>query len=76
VAAAAPPPDDPEVQITILVTDDESEALERLATERHVTPDVALREALGIALFVHGLLAEGCTVLYRRSDGATGEIQF
>jgi hypothetical protein len=76
MAAAAPPPDRPDIEVTLFVTEDEHDALIRLAREEAVPPDVALREALARAVFLRGLISDGCTIQYRRADGATGEISF
>jgi hypothetical protein len=43
--AAAPPPHEPNVEITLFVTEEEFEDLERLAKDRHVSPEVAPRSA-------------------------------
>jgi hypothetical protein len=74
--AAAPPPHEPNVEIRLFVTDDEFDALERLANDRRVSPQVALREALASAVAVQHLIADGCTIFYRRPDGAEGQIIF
>ena len=74
--AAAPPPDEPDVKITLRVTEDELAALERLADESGRAPQLVLREALQTAILINGLIAEGCTILYRKPDGSTGEIGF
>ena len=73
---AAPPPGEPDVEVTVSMTDSEFGALERLARRLETSPARALREALGSAVIIRGLIAEGCTILYRRPDGATGEIEF
>ena len=74
--AAAPGPIQPNVEITLFVTNEEFEALKQLATDRHVSPEVALREALASAVAIQHLLADGCTIYYRRPDGAEGQITF
>jgi hypothetical protein len=74
--AAAPPPDDPNVEVTIFVTDAEFDALERLAQDRHTSPELALREALESAVFIQDLLSQGFTIFYRRPDGTERQILF
>lgn len=74
--AAAPPPHEPNVEITLFVTNEEFEALRRLAADRRVSPQVALREALASAVAIQHLIVDGCTIHYRRPDGAEGRIVF
>ena len=73
MAAAAPEPD---VELSLSVTRDELQALERLATELRVPLERVLRDAITNNLLIYRLLSDGCSILYRTLDGVTGEILF
>jgi hypothetical protein len=73
---AAMPPDEPFVEVTLSLREDEREALERLASQLGLSPAATLRKALSTELFLQGLLSEGAVILYRQRDGTSGEIAF
>jgi hypothetical protein len=68
--------DEPLVELTFTLPSDEHDALVRLAAELSLSPAATLRKALGTELFLRGLLEEGAIILYRKPDGAGGEIAF
>jgi hypothetical protein len=74
--AAAAPPDEPEIEVTMELPRSEFNALQRLARSRGIPISHAIREAISAAQFVQGLLDEGCTILLRRPDGSVSEIEF
>ena len=73
MAAAVPEPD---VELSLSVTRDELQALERLATELRLPLERVLRDAITNNLLIYRLLSDGCSILYRTLDGVTGEILF
>jgi len=73
MAAAVPEPD---VELSLSVTRDELQALERLATELRLPLERVLRDAITNNLLIYRLLSDGCSILYRTLDGVTGEIVF
>jgi len=70
------PQADPDVEIKLLVTEDEFQALERMAQELKLPAQRVLRDALTCRVLIHHLLSDGCTILYQTLDGVTGEIGF
>lgn len=76
MTATAMPDGDPSIAITFKLTRAEHEGLERLAKLLEVAPATALRDALGMAIFVRALLSDGGTILHRGSDGTLQELQF
>jgi hypothetical protein len=74
--AAAAPPDEPEIELTMELPRSEFNALERLARSRGISVSHAIREAISSAQFIQGLLDEGCSILLRRPDGSLSEIEF
>jgi len=74
--AAASPPDEANVEVSLFVTEGEFQALERLAEELRTPMQRVLREAVTSSLVIHGLLSEGCAIMYRTMEGVMGEIVF
>jgi len=73
---AAVPPPEPDVELSLFVTEDERQALERLAEELRLPLQRVLRDAVTNNLLIYRLLSDGCSILYRTLDGVTGEIVF
>jgi hypothetical protein len=74
--AAARPPDNPDVELSVFVTEDDLHALEHLAEELRLPLQRVLRDSITNNLLIYRLLSDGCSILYRTLDGVTGEIVF